>query len=346
MRTQFTHQGVWWLPETPEEQVTGNLTFSPDEGGTLDLIGSLKNERKFGIATAPEIILGLTVSGKPVTLYQCYEKDTTLSSGGMMKTDYIITVIFVGHHFRDAESMLFNHMYFRFAYLEEWLDMPTFDKKFGKYVWSIKYRKPKRVKLLSTDNYGITLATAAQIKSDVISATIENKYSIGVIFKQDRPFGEFIDIMTKLQNLISLCVLRTAPPVEIDGRTTAASYMLGRKRRYTSIKICYQLPLPANIGQNVRTDDMLFSFQDISKRANVIIQNWLQKTEMLRPMYSLYFGTIHNTKMYAEHEFLSLMQALEYYHRATMPELELPENEHNERILQIINAHLKSTRNG
>lgn len=40
MNERFEYQGYWWLPDTPEEQAPGTLKFDPDEGPTLNLVGS------------------------------------------------------------------------------------------------------------------------------------------------------------------------------------------------------------------------------------------------------------------------------------------------------------------
>jgi hypothetical protein len=55
-------------------------------------------------------------------------------------------------------------------------------------------------------------------------------------------------------------------------------------------------------------------------------------------MYDLYFGIIHSSNMYVDHKFLSLMQALETYHRRILGGNELSENHHNKRILEILTA--------
>jgi len=36
----FTCRGVWWLPKQEEDRLSGTVTFDPDDGLTLDLIGA------------------------------------------------------------------------------------------------------------------------------------------------------------------------------------------------------------------------------------------------------------------------------------------------------------------
>ena len=60
---------------------------------------------------------------------------------------------------------------------------------------------------------------------------------------------------------------------------------------------------------------MVFTFKDISDNFEAILKNWIEKSKILQPVYDLYFGTLYNPSMYTQHQFLSLIQALESYHR-------------------------------
>ena len=42
MMNKFEYEGIWWLPDKPEKQVSGTLRFTPNEGAILKLIGSFK----------------------------------------------------------------------------------------------------------------------------------------------------------------------------------------------------------------------------------------------------------------------------------------------------------------
>jgi hypothetical protein len=45
---RFEAQGEWWLPDRPERRVSGTLSFDPDSGSTLSLIGSLREWHERG----------------------------------------------------------------------------------------------------------------------------------------------------------------------------------------------------------------------------------------------------------------------------------------------------------
>ena len=83
---------------------------------------------------------------------------------------------------------------------------------------------------------------------------------------------------------------------------------------------------------------MLFTFKDISEKFSFFLKNWFRKAELLEPVYDLYFGTLYNPGMYLNNEFLNLVQAIESYHRRTMKNYELAEDQHQKRIAEILSA--------
>ena len=76
----FELRGIWWLPENPDQQVSGVLTFNSEDKIRLELIGSFKQLPDFGKSEVEkkDIILGITSDGRLCTLADCYESNSTL----------------------------------------------------------------------------------------------------------------------------------------------------------------------------------------------------------------------------------------------------------------------------
>ncbi len=69
-------KGYWWLPNNPDENVAGVLTYIPDEKILLELIGAFDSKKDF-IDTllnenSEDIIHGLTSDSKELTLVNCH----------------------------------------------------------------------------------------------------------------------------------------------------------------------------------------------------------------------------------------------------------------------------------
>jgi hypothetical protein len=74
MNDRFQIQGMWWMPEDPETQVPGTLTFDPDHVATLELLGTFKKGlEELGSYPSLKLMLGFSTDGKSITLRECFE---------------------------------------------------------------------------------------------------------------------------------------------------------------------------------------------------------------------------------------------------------------------------------
>ena len=83
---------------------------------------------------------------------------------------------------------------------------------------------------------------------------------------------------------------------------------------------------------------MLFSFHDVSDNFGTYLCNWMDKmSDKIKPSYELYFA-VRQVPMYQNFQFLSLMQAIEAYHRKTKDYEVIP----RQKLKKIIKVFLKN----
>jgi len=120
--------GVWFLPNNPENKVYGRLTFSTDEPPKLYLIGQLQ-EVQFGDSIPHtldfDIINGDLVNNQKVTLCHCYQPIGFKT--GIQTSKVYAKYLLVGHHFKTLEEILLKGVVLRYKNLEEWVNLPNFD---------------------------------------------------------------------------------------------------------------------------------------------------------------------------------------------------------------------------
>ena len=73
MMESFDFKGFWWLSNNPSEKLSGICSFTPSEGGELELIGDFSNLAEGNDSDQPLLILGTTLKGE-ITLYNCFLK--------------------------------------------------------------------------------------------------------------------------------------------------------------------------------------------------------------------------------------------------------------------------------
>ena len=79
----FDMKGKWWLPDTPENQVTGVLKFDPVGDFVLKLDGLLEPTRPFASSPSlhPPVIYGISKEGQRCSLLGTFEKNLSFRSG-------------------------------------------------------------------------------------------------------------------------------------------------------------------------------------------------------------------------------------------------------------------------
>ena len=87
----FEVQGKWWLPEYKDQEIPGTLTYSPDTGSELHLIGALFTARGSARTTKDGIyerVHGIA-AGKEFTLEDCYQKKYSSFSAAGSTTEIV-----------------------------------------------------------------------------------------------------------------------------------------------------------------------------------------------------------------------------------------------------------------
>ena len=120
--------GVWFLPNHPEKEVFGRLTFSTEESPKLYLLDQLQ-EIKFD-NTIPhglefDVINGSLVNGKKVTLCNCYQPIGFKT--GIQTSTIRAKYLLIGHHFKTLEEISLKGVSLRYKNLEERVDLPNFE---------------------------------------------------------------------------------------------------------------------------------------------------------------------------------------------------------------------------
>ena len=126
MPEELKYKGVWWLPDQPEKQISGQLTLTVNNKATLELHGALV-DLNWDLQFNPPLILGLSQSGRQVTLHKCYVTNRSSHPFTELSTVQLdAQMVFIGVHFPKEENIRFKGLSIRYSHLEEWLDRHDF----------------------------------------------------------------------------------------------------------------------------------------------------------------------------------------------------------------------------
>jgi len=323
---EFEYKGKWWLPEKPEKEITGILKFHPTEGAELELLDSFETSKRRAMISNPyteqAVILGITSNGKIITLYRCYRYKIQPSMAGPQMSSFKADFVFEGHHFERAEDIMFDSISVNYSHLEDWAEIPWFHPKRESNSEShltklkVDYSFPQKVEV-KLDSVTISFDYYLNSNCSRTELNLKQVMFLKIEPREQTHFANYLDdICYHIQNFLSLAMSQAIYPLAMKGRTKARGRISADGRLiYNPISIFRANDSFLNLSGKIRRPKMLFSFKEISHDFEACLNNWFTKSEILKPVYDLYFGTLYNPSIYLEHEFLSLSQAIESYHR-------------------------------
>lgn len=334
----FELKGIWWLPGNRENHIIGILKFNPEDGAYLELIGQLLGYDE----VETNIILGKTSDGKDITLYKCFKARKTFSSGGFSMAVVYANIIFEGVHFNTEEDIRFKELSCHYSNLDEWAWMNGIKINvlaFGEL--EINYKLPSKISADIKDDYVIEIYPSTETPSHRLvqkEASIVQRIFVKMINNQLNSFEEHRDKLRHMQNFISLGVGEPVSIIDMIGETEENKEDHDGHILYPKVSIYLCIKRLAEDYKPILPPSMLFNLRNIKDDFNIIINRWYEREEILRPVFNLYFGTLYDPDMYLEQKFLSLIQAIESYHRRTKSNNEIEPEEHEIKINNIIES--------
>jgi len=311
-------RGKWWLKGmraddeiVPDAATAGTLSFSPKEGGELELIGSFHStferlDDESDTEDGPATIHGVSTEGEYISILNCMYTGESMSSKDVTFTTetYQVGTIIRGA-LVDPTSQYWKCS-FSFDNIDNWTGVRRVHTpgdgpmNFG----------PALSESLSTDEEDIILNLHEDNK-----AAIEGKLGrvyFTVFPEEPLTFNEFSSqYIGPLQNLITLGVGEAVFPTFVN----LYSERFGHPDSKHSVH--WQVPYYRD-QDDVNQMQMNFTLQDISLE-EVLVQ-WLESESSVSRLHDHYFGTRYNDSMYVNTQFMSMMFALEAYHRRKFPD--------------------------
>lgn len=325
----FEYRGDWWLPEDPDNVISGTLTYAPRAGARLALIGSFKdvNDRSgYWEFSRHPLILGLTTAGKKITLYRCAESETHHTNAGLVSS-YRAIIVIAGFHFSCVEDLTFKNLSFGYSHLEEWTTISGFTDKISQYPSgrlrriAITYVPPRIISAQVDDmklNIGFGFSSNPRRYRE---RQIEQHAYIQLAPQREMHIDWLNERFDLVQQLLSLGMSEVAVPTFAIAQTSRAKWRLDERRlRFENLELFYALSATTPEVEELYAPQMLFTLQDMQDDLGVYLWNWFAKASDLKPVFDLYFGTQYNQSLYPYLQLLSYAQAAEAYCRRAEPQ--------------------------
>lgn len=320
-------RGIWWLPANPDLQIPGRLQFTDEDWPLLELDGCFTGIEEIFSDSERPIILGIGVDGTRVTLVRCHLVGEQLNLPGLRTSRYSSTLLIVGGHFSSEDAICFPKYRAAFDRLPEWSrlsgfrrDLKSDDQKHME-EFTASYRFPPRG-TVEVQGSKIGFHTEFNASGDWLTRG-EMRQTLYLEIEPPAPmmYGEMFEgPLYLLQNFLSLGVGLPVYPERVVGVAqdiAGGGEAPGKPSK--SVEMLYFIGKRKVTKRQLMPQEMLFSYGAIRDEFETCLTRWFERSELLRPILDLYFGTIYSPSMYLQHEFLSLAQAVESYHRRTVP---------------------------
>jgi hypothetical protein len=307
--------GYWWLPGEKKKKIPGVLYSSSDNGLILDLNGNFSEEKIQDIRKL--IILGEDSFGASLTLFQPMIISRTIPGTNSEKgiSSFKINKVFRGGHFNKVEKIKFNRVAYEPFYLKEWVNQRNTKSQPIPDGFNFSYKLPedeilyqdKAIKVSISFGYG----TTQKKLSEYDFAFKEHAFFI-IDCNTYKPFAFFTEIMSQLDNLLSLTSMLPNFPLRIDGypiKSTSNS----RLKMDSPIEILIP-EIFSKEQEKIYFFEMLFTYKEINEKIPGFLGNWLSKKSIMGPIHDLFFTPLYSSQSNPVINFLNFVQALETYH--------------------------------
>ncbi len=324
--------GEWFLPSAPDRQVPGVLKWSGD--ASLQLNGSLEPVRSGtfeALSTAQHrVIHGLTTSGHKVTLLHVQKTGSGLhmgSAGVRFPANYRSSWIVVGAHVLD--ETLYSSARFEVPGMDLWLNRNWFTANIDKEFVSVVMRKPE----------------ANSVEIECIDAVVELAVQV-----MTGPFGPSTITGRSVGSVITRPKAKRSAEWHLDqmGKVLALMAMVGGTSfapRKIQLKIDDGIPLDILVALKASKEcgfhkhhEFYMLSSDAGLDVGKLVQGWFDLFEQLEMSIQLTLSAFASDDLWLHVEFLTLMQCLEGFHRASYPGLYMDRDDYDAVAAAIVGA--------
>lgn len=306
--------GLFWLPETPDNQLPGVLRISESGEVTLEVIGLLRHHRASVDEERIGRIVGKVDKGQSATLDNCLIQK---EGSNLSKSTIYAHLAFIGVDCAKQEELEFSKLHFSVDGLSEWLSISGFkskhDPKSGSH--SIHYRHPKKVPVVLPNGIEMDFLFNHTLSSES-SPNIKKSITQGSCVSLSLNEPQSIEYLLSLVNQICLFL-----SFAVD-QNISVEYirLMDRDDPLISINMYGEIGHYSEQRPRIRLGEILFTYKNIGHQVEQALTAWLESFEKYESAFNLYFASRSDNVRYLDVRFLMLAQGIEILHRKSSRE--------------------------
>lgn len=317
--------GMWFLPECPDEKLSGTLRFNDKRCCQLELSNDFGGIRGFGRNEKVEVIHGFMANGKKVTLLNCIKTNQQLGFPGFPVTQYTSAIAIMGEWYSNNEDVVVSEITASYDYLNYWINSNPFSIEQTNYEKEtcMTYCMPEKV-ICNTGSEIIEFTYKMNINCDYYSnLQLHQSEFVRFKFLEKVHYKIAISKIYDFANFLTLCIGKRISPISITTKNEEGQ----------EVEFIYQRDVKDN--EIVNDHELYIKFTYIKDIFENSMKSWLSKKDMLNPIID-YFVEAHDKDFRIPMSFLKVVQAIEAYSRRMRKNEVLPSEEFENKVQSIL----------
>ena len=342
IKEEIKRSGIFWIPSNPQRQIPGTLSILNGGDIKLELTQSLDTSMQalFSDSSADSLnrILGHVEKDGPIMIDRCYNilKKRNINHGWLMALDVISAArVFVGFPYREDTGPRFNAATFSVEGIDDWIGISGIevDRRFEEPALTISYHQPQEISLNLENGMQLLVTFSSTFPGypDTKRAEVTQHTDFKLISQEACELDKFTSIIEKITAF--LCFVMDEIVCLETIKATADNLRQDIGGGHTAsipVKIyCRSWPYSKD-EPKINKFNMLFKFKEVQSLAERMINTWIENYEQIEPAFELYFWTKTRVLPSRNMQFLTLVQALEAFHRRTSEDKHMEEDEFEE----------------
>jgi len=334
--------GHWWVPDSGDRQVAGNLAINDSGTATLDTFDTLLvDEAAFpplGHQRFP-VIYGDTDRG-PVSIAYCRQLGGSIGPGIRPTESFWSPLTFLGCHIAAPDAQCIERAHIRLPQLVTWADLEStasgaqFSGDGGGFAISGTWVQPPDV--TAQLSFG-SLTIHRPLTPDLGNGDFQIGHAVSASIEPSKP----ISIHTLRNEWIRPIAYLSALFAAQTGPVTGLHIDVGGGEKvcrpvevvYSGLKRSLPIDEEADYRRPLLSLDRLASS---SEGFSGIVATWMNLFPKIEPLLDLLFEIVYNQDIQNETAFLAASQASEVLHRRTKGNSVLLKEQHRQRITEIL----------
>ena len=314
MKERRTIEGRWWVFGPHRAPRYGELVFDPEIGLTLrvkipeDLSIETGDRLAWakGQISVPNEIVGRDQHDKPVTLFECQGPGSEASRALQTITIQPLYAL-LGIEGRKWHEPQFTRITARATLLHNWMSRRAITRLDNPEEDTFTVRKLPPIGFTLANGVCGLIASVTGYSQGRGEAKLAETHSISFHAKETLTADALLEYVRKFCRLLTIFTGYQVYATEIQ--------LLTGDSPSKTAEVLYINSGVTKAERSEIPENMLASFSDVSTDISAILRRWYDLYSRLDSALNLYFATVFNSRLYSNHQFLFLAQAIEVYHR-------------------------------